>query len=387
VKKTIIFIIAVVFSAAITSAAERSVTVKKNRDQHVEQRIALIIGNSTYKVSPLKNPANDAKVMARTLRDMGFIVDERTNLGRDDMMRAMDSFGKKIKDGGVGLFYYAGHGMQVNGENYLMAVDAVIESEDDVKYNAVEANYVLDKMKAAKNSMNIVILDACRNNPFARSMRSATQGLATMNAPSGTIIAYATAPGSVASDGRGVNGLYTQEFVRNVKKPGLKIEDVFKQVRGAVTKETAGKQVPWEASSLVGDFYFVESAVAGQTSGERQQEAMTGKQGNAKTMTPAVKFASREEPKEQAPEKQADEQEEQADSSLSGKVVEVIAAGGYSYVCIEKSGNKTWVAVPEMKVTVGQHIAFQPGQEMQQFVSKSLNRTFKRIIFSSGPAS
>lgn len=278
---TLVLILAFALSAV---AAERGVAVKAKPAPAAgqERKTALVIGNSSYLASPLKNPANDARIMSKTLRDLGFSVDERTNLGQDEMKQAIESFGKTIKQGGVGLFYYAGHGMQVNGRNYLIPVDADIQGEAEVDIKAVDAGAVLAKMDMAQNSMNIVILDACRNNPFSRSFRAANQGLASMNAPSGTLIAYATAPGSVASDGTGQNGLYTQEVVKAIKKPGLKIEDAFKQVRSGVQGKTQGKQVPWESSSLVGDFYFSGKPEGGvdrskleglaEGSKERQQE-------------------------------------------------------------------------------------------------------------------
>ncbi len=249
----------------IFAADDRGVAVKPKPAPAAsqERKTALVIGNSAYLVSPLKNPANDARIMSKTLRELGFSVDERVNLSQGEMKLAIESFGKAIKQGGVGLFYYAGHGMQVNGRNYLIPVDADIQGEAEVDIKAVDAGAVLAKMDMAQNSMNIVILDACRNNPFSRSFRAANLGLASMNAPSGTLIAYATAPGSVASDGTGANGLYTEQLASNMKKPGLRIEDVFKQVRSGVQGQTQGKQVPWESSSLVGDFYFAGKPAGG----------------------------------------------------------------------------------------------------------------------------
>src|SRR6185295_11482083 len=161
----------------------------------------------------------------------------------------------------VGLFYYAGHGMQVRGANYLIPVNADIEREDEVQFQAVDANAVLSKMDSAKNALNIMILDACRNNPFARSYRSGAKGLAQMDAPSGTLISFATAPGSVASDGTGKNGLYTEHFLKAMHSPGMPIEQVFKQVRIGVTRATKDQQIPWESSSLKGDFSFVPAPV------------------------------------------------------------------------------------------------------------------------------
>jgi hypothetical protein len=222
-----------------------------------ERRIALVIGNSTYKDSPLANPVNDARDMAAALRGLGFEVVFGENLSQNDMKRNIRAFGEKIRSGEVGLFYYAGHGVQVNGENYLIPVGTVITKEEEVEYEAVNVGFVLAQMGNARNKLNVIILDACRNNPFARSFRSNTRGLAYINAPSGIIIAYATAPGSVASDGDGRNGLYTQELLDAMRVPGLKLEDVFKRVRIGVQSKTKGKQIPWESSSLVDDFYFL----------------------------------------------------------------------------------------------------------------------------------
>ena len=163
------------------------------------------------------------------------------------------------KDRGVGLFYYAGHGVQVKGENYLIPVKHEIQEEFDVQDEAIRVSTVLAYMQDANTRMNIVILDACRDNPFARSMRSGTRGLATIYAEgSGSIIAYATAPGSTASDGSGENGLYTQELLKAINTPNLEIGMVFRRVLGNVQKISKGKQIPWTNSSLVGEFYFIK---------------------------------------------------------------------------------------------------------------------------------
>jgi hypothetical protein len=241
-----------------------------------EQRVALVIGNGQYKDAPLSNPVNDARAIAKALTESGFKVTRRENAGQKELQLALRDFGDALKAGGVGLFYYAGHGMQVKGRNFLIPVDAQIQREDEVAYNSVDVGQVLDKMEAASNRLNILILDACRNNPFARSFRSASVGLAQMDAPVGTLIAFATAPGSVASDGDGQNGLYTQHLLQSMQKPGAKIEDVFKNVRAAVRKDSGNKQVPWESTSLEGDFIFVpqppavaKSAAAGAGTPQR----------------------------------------------------------------------------------------------------------------------
>jgi hypothetical protein len=221
------------------------------------KRIALVIGNGAYaSAPPLKNPPNDARDMAATLKTLGFDVTSGVNLTQRDMKRLIREFGMKLKNGGSGLFYYAGHGVQSKGRNYLIPVDANIQSEAEVEDSGVDAGLVLNFMDDAQNGLNIVILDACRNNPFARSFRSASDGLAQVDAPTGTLIAYATAPGRVASDGANQNGLYTAELLKQMRTPGLSVTDMFMRVRAEVMKQTASKQVPWEASSLVGSFYF-----------------------------------------------------------------------------------------------------------------------------------
>jgi len=183
------------------------------------------------------------------------------NAGQKDMEAAIRNFGKRLHDGGVGLFYFAGHGMQVNGRNYLIPADAEIETESDVRYEAVDAGRVLGKMEDAGNEMNIVILDACRDNPFTRNVRSTGKGLVQMESPKGSIIAYSTGPGAVAVDGGGRNSVYTKHLLNHMTTSGITIEQVFKRVRVDVISETAEKQIPWESSSLTGDFYFASGAV------------------------------------------------------------------------------------------------------------------------------
>jgi hypothetical protein len=221
-------------------------------------KTALIIGNSNYSFSPLKNPANDATEMAKSLRELGFDVYDHVDLDRVGMRMAIREFGVKLKKGGVGLFFFAGHGIQIKGKNYLIPINSDISSEDEVVDESIDANMVLRKMESAGNDFNIVIMDACRNNPFARSFRSSEQGLARMEGPVGSIIAYATSPGSTAADGTGTNGLYTSYFLKAMKEPGLSIEEVFKKVRNNVRADTKGKQIPWESSSLTGNFQFIE---------------------------------------------------------------------------------------------------------------------------------
>ena len=254
-----------VFGLAQTSKTKDERTLRPQQEAPApatERRVALVIGNGAYQDAPLKNPPNDAKAMAAALREVGFEVEILTDAGRKKMLEAVRNFGQKLSAGGVGLFYYAGHGMQVKGANYLIPVGVDIANEEDVQTEALDANTVLARMDAAKNRVNLVILDACRNNPFARSFRSGTRGLAQMEAPSGTFVAFATAPGSTAADGDGQNGLYTQHLLKALKEPGVGVEQVFKRVRVSVKQASRDQQVPWDSSSLTGNFYFRPGTVA-----------------------------------------------------------------------------------------------------------------------------
>ncbi|HWP74690.1 MAG TPA: caspase family protein, partial [Methylomirabilota bacterium] len=218
-----------------------------------EPRLALLIGNSAYRESPLRNPVNDVRAMAQRLRELGFTVLVHENATKRTMEAAIIEFGRRLAEGGVGAFYYAGHGLQVRGRNYLVPVDAEIEDEASTRVAAVDVELLLEQMAEAKNRVNMVILDACRNNPFERRMRGGSRGLAAVDAARGTLVAYATAPGSVAADGDGKNGLYTEELLEALREPGLKIEEVFKRVRINVARRSKGAQTPWESSSLTGD--------------------------------------------------------------------------------------------------------------------------------------
>jgi hypothetical protein len=220
------------------------------------RRIALVIGNGTYTTGALKNPPNDATDMATALSKVGFTVEHGINLTQRQMKAMIREFGQKLKAGGQGLFYFAGHGVQLRGRNYLIPVDAEIISEADMEDQSVDVNLVMGLMDEAGNGLNVIILDACRNNPFARSFRSTANGLAQMDAPTGTLVAYSTAPGRVARDGTGRNGAYTAELLKQIRVPGLPIEELMKRVRGSLKQLTNGEQVPWESSSLVGDFYL-----------------------------------------------------------------------------------------------------------------------------------
>lgn len=226
----------------------------------VERRVALVIGNAKYKEAPLTNPVNDARDMAAALQRTGFEVITAFDATQKEMNRAIARFGDRLTGETVALFYYAGHGMQVRGKNYLIPIDAEIKSESTVRVESVDVDGVLDQLSTS--DLNVVILDACRNNPFERRANRSVgaAGLAQMEAPKGSLIAYATAPGRTAADGDGRNGLYTQELLKQIQVQGLTIEQVFKNVRREVARATRDGQIPWESSSMTGDFYFVPGA-------------------------------------------------------------------------------------------------------------------------------
>ena len=250
-RKTTLIAVCLILLAVVLSGAQGS-----------EKRTALVIGNSAYKTAPLKNPESDARDMAAALEEMNFSVTMLINANLEQMKTAARTFGKKHSSGGVGLFYYAGHGMQVEGVNYLIPVNVDIKDEKEVRYNALAAGQVLANMESAGNATNIVILDACRDNPFARSFRSSSRGLSVLEAPSGTIVVYSTAPGSVAADGKGRNGIFTAALLKYIGTPDMDIETMLRDVRSDVIRETSGSQVPWSSSSLTESFYFTSAALA-----------------------------------------------------------------------------------------------------------------------------
>ena len=221
-------------------------------------KTALVIGNAGYKsVPPLVNPANDANAIAGVLRECGFAVTALTDANDAQMRSAIADYAKALAAGkSVGVFYFAGHGLQLGWHNYLVPVDASIHKLEDIPSQSVDLANLLSGIARADNPMNVIILDACRDNPFG-DFRVEQKGLSQMDAPARTLLAYATAPGNVASDGDGSNGLYTQNLLREMKTREAKIEDVFKRVRLAVRRATNGRQVPWESTSLEEDFYFI----------------------------------------------------------------------------------------------------------------------------------
>lgn len=222
------------------------------------ERIALVVGNAAYE-TPLPNPVNDARAIAKALGQAGFEVIEVLDADRAEMERAIVEFGRRIEMGGTGLFYYSGHGVQIAQHNFMIPIDANIVSESQIVSEGVDLMRVLDQMAEARNKLNIVILDACRNNPFSEQFEVVAYGLAETLAPPQTYIAYAAAPGQVASDGFGTNSIFTGELIKTINQPGLEIEDVFKRVRAGVLRVTGGEQVPWSSSSITGNFAFVEA--------------------------------------------------------------------------------------------------------------------------------
>jgi len=220
------------------------------------KRIALVAGNADYDIFPLINPVNDATDIAAKLKKLGFEVVLLTNKTKKQLELALDNFDNK-KGYDVALFFYAGHAVQYKGKNYLIPVDADLKEERDIEYECTPVDRVLAKMEDSGYRLKIITLDACRNNPFARSWRSMSNGgLSFMNAPAGTFIAYSTAPNEIAQDGKGRNSPYTAELLKKLDIKRLKIEDLFKKVREGVLEKTNGRQVPWDQSSIVGEFYF-----------------------------------------------------------------------------------------------------------------------------------
>ncbi|MGI9424122.1 MAG: SUMF1/EgtB/PvdO family nonheme iron enzyme [Hyphomicrobiaceae bacterium] len=224
-----------------------------------QKRVALVMGNSDYAhTTKLKNPSNDATLFATTLKRLGFEVILQTDLGLKAMQRAIRSYLALLDAGGtdaVGLVYYAGHGVQVEGVNYLVPTDARIDREGDVAIESVSASKLLAGLRMAKNNLNIIILDACRNNPFRGFSRSAARGLARLDAPRGSYIVFATAPGDVAADGAGDNSPFTEALSRYMATPGLNVEQIIKRVGRQVSKTTGGRQRPWLSSSVYDDFF------------------------------------------------------------------------------------------------------------------------------------
>jgi Caspase domain len=220
---------------------------------------ALVIGNGAYtQINKLSNPANDATDVAAKLEARGFTVIEKTDCTHKEMDHALKQFRASLTDSDVALFFFAGHGMQIDGENYLAAVDADFGNETDAKHSSLPLNRVIETMEKSGTATKIIILDACRNNPFefAWHRSAATRGLASVYAPRGTIIAFATSPGQIALDGTSRNGRYTAALLKHIDRPDCSLENMFKRVRNTLSAATKGKQISWEHTSLAGEFFF-----------------------------------------------------------------------------------------------------------------------------------
>jgi uncharacterized caspase-like protein len=227
-----------------------------------EERIALVIGNAAYRNDPLDNPVNDAHLIAQSLTKAGFSVLVQENLDRRGLINALREFGNHLGENTIAVLYYGGHGLQLRDRNYLIGVDAEIHSEDEIPLVGVDLGFMLDRMSTAHSRINVVILDACRNNPFSGKAGPKAQGLAQMDAPVGTLLAYSTRPGKLAADGGGTNSLYATHLARQLLTPGLPVEQMFKRVREGVVRDTREQQMPWESSLLQGEFAFVPGVAA-----------------------------------------------------------------------------------------------------------------------------
>ncbi|HEU0201392.1 MAG TPA: caspase family protein [Burkholderiaceae bacterium] len=249
---------------AATALPVQSVPAQGN-----DSRVALVIGNSAYKSAPLKNPVNDANAVADKLRQLGFTVIQRENTSLRDLIEALREFSLRAVQSSVRLVFYAGHGIQAKGRNYLVPVDIDLQSEDEIPTKSADIGELIDRLSGIKHGINIVILDACRVNPFSagvivgpdgrriRFRGVSKSGLAPLDAPMGTLVAFSTAPNGIALDSPAAkNSLYVKHLLTHLSTPGMPIELLFKKVRIGVAEETQRVQVPWESSSLTADFCF-----------------------------------------------------------------------------------------------------------------------------------
>ena len=255
------FVLLALLSVFVLSNVQAKTSPKKARVlgrniPHRARGVALVVGNSRYPQAPLRNPVNDAKAIGQSLQGLGYQTRVLPNARYRELKKSIAAFSRQLRGAEIGLFYYAGHGIQYKGKNYIIPVDTKIENEQHTTVEGVDMSYVFAKMAAAKTSVNIIILDACRNNPFARSWSSTGTGLAVMDAPAGSLMAYATAPGQVALDGDNLvknHSVYTAALLEAMSSSDASIEDVFKDVRRRVREATNGKQIPWESTSLEGE--------------------------------------------------------------------------------------------------------------------------------------
>ena len=236
-------------------------------------RVALVIGNAAYPNNPLDNPKNDATAMAELLARAGFEVDRQLDTSQQQLKAAVDRFGASIRNPKVkfAMFYYAGHGVQLDWRNYLIPVNAKVQTADDVRRQTVDVSELLRHMEGAKGKSFLVILDACRDDPFAGSYRPKANGLSQFDAPSGSMLAYSTSPGKVALDGEKGNGLYTSHLLREFAVQGTRLEDAFKRVRLNVRLASKGRQVPWESTSLEDDVVLFPAARSALTDAEKDR--------------------------------------------------------------------------------------------------------------------
>lgn len=345
-----------------------------------DKRVALVIGNSHYQKGPLRNPVNDAADMAAKLRALGFDVVERTDIKTSQIGRTLREFRSRLTPGSVALFFYAGHGLQIKGENYLPAVDADIEGEEDAPNQSIAVRQVMDIMEDAKTRLNLAFLDACRNNPYARSFRSGADGLARISAPSGTLISFATRPGSVAADGSGRNGLYTTHLLRAIETPNQPVELMLKQVTSGVKAASRGQQEPWMEGSIEGDFQFRTVAVS-QEAGISPAEA---EEARRQAVERAVQEALRRS-NEQAARERAELQ-----ASMQRLIQEALARQDS-----KNSGSPGTAAAPQVVASLGpspqtaatRPLAFEhgkvprPGDEWEYLAREELFGAQKRLLW------
>ncbi|MGH1361891.1 MAG: caspase family protein [Burkholderiaceae bacterium] len=236
------------------------------------KRLALVIGNQDYLKDKLRNPVNDARAFGSKLGELGFEVVSAYDLKRDEIGLTLENFLKRVAPGDNVVFFYAGHGVQFDGKNYLLAVDANLRSRYDVPLSSIDVGRFLNRLEDSRAAVKIIFLDACRNNPFEKAFRGGgSRGLARMGtAPSGTLISFATRPGGVAADGDGAHGLYTEQLLRHVSTPGIPVEQMLKRVAVSARQASAGEQEPWIEGSLVGDFVFNQSVATTAGGGSSQ---------------------------------------------------------------------------------------------------------------------
>ncbi len=249
----VLLLVGLLPGGSVTAQESRQLT----REKPAEKRFALVIGNGSYKVSPVSTAANDANEIASALRAAGFEVVLVTDSSQKEMLRAINGFGEKLRnDGGTGLFYFSGHGIQTNGKGFLVPIGALIEGEEDINFETVAVGRVIKTMESARNRTNIIILDASQGKPFSAKFPSNRNGLAPVRAPAGIIVAYSASPGMVAMEPEGKFGLYTNELVKQIRTPGQNILEVFEKTKTGVKARSSEQQIPWDSSALTWQFYF-----------------------------------------------------------------------------------------------------------------------------------